>query len=75
MTNLMRRILIVVPRLAGRPPRLAAHRGLRLGQALFPSYLVYSVVSGIAAGAAMGAFFGSAEGLLAARIKRPSRAR
>lgn len=66
MTNLTRRIIIIIVGLLGALfawPLIEACINL---QTFFPSYFLYTLCSGVLTGAAMGAFFASAEGLLAA---------
>jgi hypothetical protein len=64
MTNFVRRLLTVAAGLLGALFAWPLVELCVAGQGRFPSYLFYSAVSGIAAGASMGAFFGSTEGLL-----------
>ena len=64
MTNSIRRLMIVALGLLGALFAWPLIEACVSMQARFPSYLAYSMLVGIAAGAAMGAFFGSAEGLL-----------
>ena len=65
MTNLTRRIIIIALGLLGALfawPLIEACINL---QTFFPSYFLFTICSGVLTGAAMGAFFASAEGLLA----------
>lgn len=64
MTNAIRRLVIVALGLLGALFAWPLIEACVSRQASFSSYLVYSLYLGIVAGASMGAFFGSAEGLL-----------
>lgn len=64
MTNFVRRLLIIVVGMLGALLAWPLIEACASSQGAFPSYLVYSVAVGVVAGAAMGAFFGSTEGLL-----------
>jgi CDP-diglyceride synthetase len=70
MTNFVRRLLIVVVGMLGALLAWPLIEACASGQGAFPSYLVYSVAVGVVAGAAMGAFFGSTEGLLGASPRK-----
>lgn len=70
MTNFVRRLLIVVVGMLGALFAWPLIEACAAGQGAFPSYLVYSVIVGVVAGSAMGAFFGSTEGLLGASPRK-----
>jgi CDP-diglyceride synthetase len=70
MTNWIRRLLIVAVGLLGALFAWPLIELFVARQDSFPSYFIYSLVSGIAVGASMGAFFGSAEGLLGASPRK-----
>jgi hypothetical protein len=70
MTNFVRRLLIIVVGMLGGLLAWPLIEACASSQGAFPSYLVYSVAVGVVAGAAMGAFFGSTEGLLGASPRK-----
>jgi hypothetical protein len=70
MTNAMRALVIIALGLLGALFSWPLIEACVSRQAFFPSYLAYSALIGIAAGASMGAFFGSAEGLLGGSYRK-----